>query len=54
VLDRGDFEKMKDDYYALRQWDVSTGLQTRANLVDLDLPEVADDLEHRGLLAAPV
>jgi aldehyde:ferredoxin oxidoreductase len=54
VVDRGEFEKMKDEYYGLRRWDVATGLQTRSNLVGLDLPEVADDLEQRGLLAEPV
>ena len=51
VLDREAFEKMKDEYYQLRQWDVATGLQTRSKLEDLDLKEVAEDLEQRGLLA---
>ncbi len=52
VLERDKFEKMKDEYYQLRQWDVTTGLQTRANLEELDLKEVADDLEKRGLLGS--
>ena len=51
VVDRGEFEKMKDDYYGLRHWNVATGLQTGSNLEDLDLGEVAQDLEQRGLLA---
>jgi aldehyde:ferredoxin oxidoreductase len=51
VVDREAFEKMKDEYYQLRQWDVATGLQTRSKLEDLDLKEVAEDLEQRGLLA---
>lgn len=51
VVERDKFEKMKDEYYHLRQWDVATGLQTRSNLEGLDLKEVADDLEKRGLLA---
>ena len=52
-MNRDEFERMKDEYYELRHWDVPTGLQTRSNLVDLDLPEIADDLEQRGLLAKP-
>jgi len=51
VVDRGRFERMKDEYYQLRQWDVATGLQTSANLEALELKEVAQDLEQRGLMA---
>jgi aldehyde:ferredoxin oxidoreductase len=51
VLDRDGFEGMKDEYYQIRQWDVATGLQTRAQLESLDLKDVAQDLEQRGLLA---
>jgi len=51
VVDREGFERMKSEFYELRRWDVSTGLQTRETLEDLDLKEVADDLEPRGLLA---
>jgi len=51
VVDRDGFEKMKDEYYELRGWDVATGLQTRQQLESLGLPEVALDLEKRGLLA---
>ena len=50
VVDRQQFERMKDDYYALRGWDVATGLQTRLTLEGLGLKDVADDLERRGLL----
>ena len=50
VVDRKEFEKMKDEYYQLRQWDVATGLQTRAKLEELGLEEVAQDLEQRGLI----
>ena len=50
VLDRKEFERMRDVYYALREWDLKTGFQTRQSLEGLDLPEVADDLEKRGLL----
>jgi hypothetical protein len=45
---------MKDEYYQLRRWDVATGLQTRAQLEEVGLEDVAQDLEARGLLAARV
>jgi aldehyde:ferredoxin oxidoreductase len=51
TVDRAAFEKMKDEYYGLRHWDVATGLQTRGKLEDLDLGDVARDLQQRGLLA---
>ena len=51
VVDREEFERMKDEYYQLRQWDVATGLQTRAGLEKLGLEDVARDLEQRGLIA---
>ena len=50
VVDRQEFEKMKGEYYQLRGWDVATGLQTRAKLVELGLGDIADDLEQRGLI----
>jgi aldehyde:ferredoxin oxidoreductase len=50
VLDRDRFEGLKDEYYALRGWNVATGLQTREGLRGLGLAEVADDLQRRGLL----
>ena len=50
VLDRGDFEKLKDEFYTLRGWDVTTGLQTKAKLEELGLGEIATDLETKGLV----
>jgi len=50
TLDRGKFEKMKDEYYTLRGWDVKTGLPTRKSLEALDLKEVADGLDQLGKL----
>jgi aldehyde:ferredoxin oxidoreductase len=52
VVDRDEFEQMKDEYYPLRGWDVATGLQTKEKLQELRLGEVADDLEQRHLIAA--
>ncbi len=50
VVDRKEFATMMDEYYHIRGWDPATGLQTRASLEALELREVADDLEKRGLL----
>ncbi|MEE8399532.1 MAG: aldehyde ferredoxin oxidoreductase C-terminal domain-containing protein, partial [Desulfobacterales bacterium] len=51
VVERDEFEKMKDEYYEIRGWDVATGLQTKATLEALDLGDVALELEQKGLLA---
>lgn len=50
VLDRDKFETMKDEYYALRSWDVATGLQTKAKLEELELQDIIPELEARGLV----
>jgi aldehyde:ferredoxin oxidoreductase len=50
VVDRQEFERMKDEYYQIRGWDVATGLPTRRTLEGLGLKDVADDLQRRGLL----
>ncbi len=50
VVDRAEFEKMKDEYYELRGWDVASGRQTKAKLEELQLGDIAADLESRGLL----
>jgi len=49
VVDREEFEKMKDEYYRLRGWDVAGGLQRKAKLEELGMDDVADDLAGRGL-----
>jgi aldehyde:ferredoxin oxidoreductase len=50
TLDRAEFEKMKDEYYQLRGWDVATGLQTRKKLEELGLGNVCGELEKQGIL----
>jgi aldehyde:ferredoxin oxidoreductase len=50
VIDREEFEKMKSEYYKLRGWDADSGLQTKSKLKELELEDVAADLEGRGLL----
>jgi aldehyde:ferredoxin oxidoreductase len=42
---------MKNEYYQLRGWDVATGLQTRRTLEELELNDIAEDLDRRGLIA---
>ncbi|MBL7119261.1 MAG: hypothetical protein ISS53_01100 [Dehalococcoidia bacterium] len=54
VVDRQEFENMKDEYYQLRRWDAVTGLQTRGILDELGLKDIADDMEPRGLIAKPL
>jgi aldehyde:ferredoxin oxidoreductase len=41
-------EEMLDEYYMLRGWDVKTGLPTRKKLEELNLVEIAEDLEKMG------
>jgi len=50
VVDRDEFEKMKDEYYQWRGWDIVTGLPTAAKLRELGLEDVAGELSGRGLL----
>ena len=49
-LTRDDVEKMFDDYYDERGWDIEKGIPTRGKLEELDLKDVADDLEAGGYL----
>ncbi|MBW1743306.1 MAG: hypothetical protein JRJ47_07730 [Deltaproteobacteria bacterium] len=50
VVDRKQFERMKDEFYALRGWDIKTGLQKKITLEALDLPDVARTMEAGGFL----
>jgi aldehyde:ferredoxin oxidoreductase len=50
TLERDKFEEMKDEYYAIRGWDVKTGIPTEETLKKYDLGDVAQDLKKRGLL----
>jgi aldehyde:ferredoxin oxidoreductase len=51
VVDHGEFEKMKDEYYEIRGWDIPTGLQRQDQLEELGLGDVARTLERDGFLA---
>lgn len=50
-LTRDDIEKMFDDYYDERGWDIEKGIPTRKKLEDLDLEDVAADLQKRDILS---
>jgi aldehyde:ferredoxin oxidoreductase len=50
VVDRDQFESMKDEYYGLRGWDIARGLQRRSKLEELGLEYVADDLAKSELV----
>jgi aldehyde:ferredoxin oxidoreductase len=50
VVAKEDFEKLKDDYYQLRGWDVASGLPARAKLEELGLHDLCEPLEQGGLL----
>jgi aldehyde:ferredoxin oxidoreductase len=49
-FDRGQFEALKDRYYALCGWDRRNGWPTRDRLASLDMADVADTLAQEGLL----
>jgi aldehyde:ferredoxin oxidoreductase len=50
-LDPNEFEKAKDEYYALRGWDTHTGIPTQKTLVALGLEDIAEDLKNRKLIS---
>jgi aldehyde:ferredoxin oxidoreductase len=45
-LDRGKFEALKDAYYKLEGWDISTGWPTKGKLGELGMKDVADELAN--------
>jgi aldehyde:ferredoxin oxidoreductase len=52
ALTSEDLEKMVDDYYDERGWDIETGIPTRETLEEIGLRDVADDLAEQGILPA--
>jgi aldehyde:ferredoxin oxidoreductase len=45
VVKRDRFEKMKDEFYELRGWDVATGLPTETRLKELDLGDISEAMK---------
>jgi aldehyde:ferredoxin oxidoreductase len=43
---------MLEDYYRARGWDERSGIPTRQTLERLNLRDIADDLQQRGIAAA--
>ena len=54
TLDRQVFEKMRDEFYGLRGWDIDTGLQTEQTLNRLDLSDLTEELSSISLLKRSV
>jgi len=49
AVDREKFERMKDEYYELRGWDLKTGLLRKDTLKKLDLEDVIGPLKGKAL-----
>ncbi len=45
VLSRENLDKMLDEYYSFRGWDVKTGIPGPERLISLDLEDIARDME---------
>ena len=54
TLDREKVEDWKTKFFALEGWDTKTGWPTRKTLEELDLGDVADELEKAGKLGQRV
>jgi aldehyde:ferredoxin oxidoreductase len=50
IVERAQFETLKEEYYRLRGWDTATGLPTRSGMHALELDDIASDLENREFL----
>jgi len=50
TMNHSDFERMKDEYYSLRGWDVATGLQKKGQLKKLGLTFVCNEMDELDLL----
>lgn len=49
-MDPAEFERMLDEYYQLRGWDIRTGIPTREKLLEDGLEDVVEDLKKMGKL----
>jgi aldehyde:ferredoxin oxidoreductase len=49
-LTKEDCQRLLDDYYDERGWDVKTGIPTEKTLIDSGLEDVAKDLKKRRLI----
>ena len=54
TVDRNKYDEMFNEYYKLRGWNVTTGMPGRKRFEELDLKDVADDLENKyGITLSP-
>jgi aldehyde:ferredoxin oxidoreductase len=51
VVEKQEFERMKDEYYELRGWDVATGRQTKRKLEEMGLDDTVEGLHHWEVIA---
>ena len=51
VVEKQEFERMKDEYYQLRGWDAATGRQTKKKLEEMELDDIVEGLAYRELIA---
>lgn len=49
AVDRNDFEKIRDEYYEIRGWDVETGVLTKKTLIRLGLEDVIQKLKGKAV-----
>jgi aldehyde:ferredoxin oxidoreductase len=49
-LSREDCEKLLDEYYDERGWDIKIGIPTEKTLIESGLEDVAKDLKRRGFI----
>ena len=49
-LSKEDCERLLDDYYDERGWDIKTGIPTEKTLMEMGLEDVAKDLKKRGFI----
>ena len=45
VISRENLDKMLDEYYSFRGWDLKTGIPTPERLIELDLEDIARDVK---------
>lgn len=50
TLDRKEFERMLDEFYAFRGWDVESGFQKKETLEKLGLGDICAEIEKLGIL----
>lgn len=52
IIEKEKFKEMLEDYYRHQGLDITTGIPTRGRLEELDLKDVADELEGLGKLSS--